>query len=137
MILSFFMYHFETLQVDNSSWWQIPQSERPQKNSDDNYDVCGFWDTNSRNHPQQKKIFAYSKHCINFFVIATWTSSYCWYSNQVLGSMHKFSVSNKPHFICDRLILSNVSCFGVNASWLGCFTRSYFIIWLVFRRKCG
>ena len=35
--------------------------------------------------------------------------------------MNKCSVSNTPHFICNRLTLSKVSCFEVKASWWGCF----------------
>ena len=35
--------------------------------------------------------------------------------------MNKYSVSNKPHFLCKRLIISNIYCFDVKASWWGCF----------------
>ena len=35
--------------------------------------------------------------------------------------MNKFSVSKKPQFLCNRSVLSKVSCFNVNASWRGCF----------------
>ena len=41
--------------------------------------------------------------------------------NQLMGSMDKCSLSKKPHFISKRLILSKISCFGVEASWWGCF----------------
>ena len=36
------------------------------KNSEDNYEDRGFWDTNSQNISQQKNMFAYSWHYINF-----------------------------------------------------------------------
>ena len=48
MILSFFRYHFETLQVDNVSWYRIPQREQPHKNHEDNYEDRGFCDPNSQ-----------------------------------------------------------------------------------------
>ena len=35
--------------------------------------------------------------------------------------MNKCSVSKNPHLICNRLIISKVSCFDVKASWWGCF----------------
>ena len=35
--------------------------------------------------------------------------------------MHKYSVSKKAYFICNRLILYKFSCLGVKASWWGCF----------------
>ena len=33
--------------------------------------------------------------------------------------MNKCSLSKKPHFICNRLILSKISCFDVKVSWWG------------------
>ena len=56
-----------------------------------------------------------------FFIISTWTSAYCWYSNHVLGSLNKCSLSKKPQLICNRLILSKFYCFDIKASWWGCF----------------
>ena len=35
--------------------------------------------------------------------------------------MNKCSVSNKPHLLCNHLIISKVYFFDVNASWWGCF----------------
>ena len=58
---------------------------------------------------------------IYIFVISTWTSSYYWYYKQFLGSMNKCSVPKKQQFICNRLIISKVSCFLLKASWWGCF----------------
>ena len=52
-----------------------------------------------------------------FSEISTATSSYCIYSNQVLGRMNKCSVSKKLHLICNRLILSKVCCFVVKGPW--------------------
>ena len=44
--LVFFIYHLDTLQVNNSLWSLIYQWERPNKNFEDNYEDRGFWDTN-------------------------------------------------------------------------------------------
>ena len=49
MILSFFRYHFETLQVVIASLSHITQREQPRKNSEDNNEVRVFWDPNSQN----------------------------------------------------------------------------------------
>ena len=35
--------------------------------------------------------------------------------------MNKYAVSKKPHFICNHLIISKISCFEVKASWWICF----------------
>ena len=52
------------------------------------------------------------------FFVAIWGPST---ANQLNWSMNKCSVSKKPHFICNRLIISKVYCFDVKASWWGCF----------------
>ena len=51
--------------------------------------------------------------------------------------MNKCSISKKTHFICNRLILSKVSCFNVKAYWWYLFQGCLFIIRLMFSRKCG
>ena len=68
--------------------------------------------------------------------VSTSSSSYCRYSNQVLGSMNKCSVSKNTHLVCNRLIHSKVSCFCVKGPWRF-FQGSFFIIRLVFSWKCG
>ena len=65
-----------------------------------------------------------------FSKISTSTSSYCRYFNQVLGSIHKYSVSRKPHLICNRLILSKVFCFGVKGPWWVFFKGVYSLSYL-------
>ena len=41
--------------------------------------------------------------------------------------MNKFPVSKKTHFICNHLILSMMSCFGMKDSWWGCFNGVYLL----------
>ena len=121
MISYFLRYHFETLQVDNVYGSRIPQWECPHKNSEGDYEGRGFWDPNYRNLSQQKKYFGLQYALKKFCGISTLTSETSWYSNQLIKSMNKCSVSNKPHFICNHLIIYKVSSFYVNESWWGCF----------------
>ena len=54
MIVYYFRYHFETLQLHNASWSCIYQWDKPHKNSEDNCEEYWFWDHNYQNHSQQK-----------------------------------------------------------------------------------
>ena len=62
-----------------------------------------------------------------FCVLSTLPSNYSWYSNHLLVSMNKISVYKNPHLICNRLILSKVSCFSVKSFWWGFFKAVYLL----------
>ena len=64
-----------------------------------------------------KKYFGVQLALYKFPEISTSTSSYFRYSNQILGSMNKCSVSKKPHLIGNRLIIFKVWCFDVKVPW--------------------